>query len=315
MNKELKIVVVYGGISTEREVSLKSGRAVYEALCNYGFSNVILFDLHKDNIDELLSIKPDVAYLALHGKWGEDGCIQGVLELAGIAYTGPGVAASAICMNKIYTKNIFKAANIPTADYIEIRKDEMNIEDACSLIIKNIGFPSVLKSPCQGSSIGVEIVKEESKLKDAIKNIFSYGNQLLVEKFVSGTEITLPIIGNEELLVLPDIEIVSERKFYDFKAKYMSGLCQHIIPSRISEENRKKAIEIGIKVYQKLNLCGISRIDFIVDENEGPIVIEVNTIPGMTEMSLVPDAARVAGLSFAELVVKILEYGIDIKRN
>lgn len=315
MNKEIKIVVVYGGISTEREVSLRSGKAVYKALCEAGFKNVVLFDLHKDNIGELLSLKPDLAYLALHGKGGEDGCIQGVLELAGIPYTGPGVAASAICMDKIYTKNMLKASDIPTSDYIEINKNNMKIADICTLIVKKFGLPVVLKSPCQGSSIGVEIVKKEDTLINAIQNIFSYGDRLLVEKYVSGTEITLPIIGNEELLVLPDIEITSEREFYDYTAKYTAGLCHHIIPAHISEANRKKVIEIGIKVYQKLNLCGISRIDFIIDEKERPMVIEVNTLPGMTEMSLVPDAARVAGLNFSELVVKIIEYGMDIERN
>lgn len=315
MNKEIKIAVVYGGISTEREVSLKSGRAVYQALCSYGFKNVVLFDLHKDNIGELLSLKPDVAYLALHGKGGEDGCIQGVFELAGIAYTGPGVAASAICMNKIYTKNMLKVAGIPTADYLEIDKNEMDLNEICFQIEKKLGFPVVLKSPCQGSSIGVEIVKDESRLADAIEDIFSYGDQLLAEKFISGTEITLPIIGNEELLVLPDIEITSEREFYDYQAKYTVGLCHHIIPARISEENRKRVIDLGIKVYKKLNLCGISRIDFIVDEKEGPIVIEVNTLPGMTETSLVPDAARVAGINFSELLVKIIECGLTIDRH
>ena len=252
MNKKIKIVVVYGGISTEREVSLRSGKAVYKALCEAGFKNVVLFDLHKDNIGELLSLKPDLAYLALHGKGGEDGCIQGVLELAGIPYTGPGVAASAICMDKIYTKNMLKASDIPTSDYIEINKNNMKIPDICTLIIKKFGLPVVLKSPCQGSSIGVEIVKKEDTLINAIQNIFSYGDRLLVEKFVSGTEITLPIIGNEELLVLPDIEITSEREFYDYTAKYTAGLCHHIIPARISEANRKKVIEIGIKVYQSL---------------------------------------------------------------
>lgn len=305
------IVVVYGGMSTEREVSLRSGKAVYDALCNYGFSNVKLFDLHKDNISDLISMKPDLAYLALHGKWGEDGCIQGALELAGIAYTGPGVASSAICMNKIYTKNILKNADIPTADYLEVHRTDMTTEELCKTIIETIGVPVVLKSPCQGSSIGVEIVKDHTKLKSAIESIFNYGDQLLAEQFISGTEVTLPIIGNEEITVLPEIEIVSEREFYDYEAKYTSGLFHHIVPSRISEENRKKVIEIGTKVYRLLNLCGISRIDFIVNELEGPYVIEVNTLPGMTETSLVPDSARAAGICFPELVAKIAEYGLS----
>lgn len=314
MNKEIKIVVVCGGISTEREVSLRSGRAVYLALCSNGFSNVTLFDLKNDNISELLSMKPDLAYLALHGKGGEDGCIQGTLELAGIPYTGPGVAESAICMNKIYTKNFLKSLGIPTADFIEFSRITLDVNGICKSIVENMGLPIVLKSPCQGSSIGVEIVKEVDELPKAIERIFDYGDQLLAEKYISGVEITLPILGNEELTILPDIEITSEREFYDYTAKYTVGQCRHIIPSRISDDNRRKIIELGTKVYREFNLCGISRIDFIVDENAGPIVIEINTLPGMTETSLVPDAARYSGIEFSELVTRIAEFGVNSRR-
>lgn len=314
MNKDLKIVVVYGGISTEREISLRSGQAVYEALKEYGFTDVTLFDLHHDNIGELLAMKPEIAYLALHGKGGEDGCIQGVLELAGIPYTGPGVGASAVGMDKIYTKNMLKAAGLPTSEYIAVHKSEMTVDEIAARIVEKIGLPAVLKAPCQGSSIGVEIVKEASALTKAIEDIFSYEDQLLAEKFVSGTEITVPIIGNEELQVLPEIEITSEREFFDYKAKYTQGLCHHIIPARISEADRTAAIEIAKQVYRKLNLCGVSRIDFIVGAS-GPIVLEVNTLPGMTAMSLVPDATRVAGIGFPELVAKIIDFGLHAKRG
>lgn len=313
MKKDIKIAVVYGGISTEREVSLRSGQAVYEALQEYGFQEVTLFDLHHDNVGELLAMKPDIAYLALHGRGGEDGCIQGVLELAGIPYTGPGVASSAICMNKIYTKNMLKAAGIPTADYIAVHKHAQTNEEICTRILQEIGLPAVIKAPCQGSSIGVEIVKEAATLPKAVEDIFRYGDQLLAEKFVSGTEITIPIIGNDELTVLPEIEITSEREFYDYKAKYTSGLCHHIIPARIAEEDRAKAVETAKKVYRSFDLCGVSRIDFIIGE-DGPIVLEVNTLPGMTAMSLVPDAARTAGISFPELVARIIELGLQKDR-
>lgn len=314
MKKDIRIAVVYGGISTEREVSLRSGQAVYEALREYGFQNVTLFDLQHDNVGELLQMKPEVAYLALHGRGGEDGCIQGVLELAGIPYTGPGVVASGICMNKIYTKNMLKAAGIPTADYIAVHEKDQTSEALCARILEEIGLPAVLKSPCQGSSIGVEIVKDAARLPKAVEEIFRYGDQLLAEKFVSGTEITIPIIGNEELEVLPEIEITSEREFYDYKAKYTSGLCHHIIPARISEEDRVKAVEAAKKVYRSFDLCGVSRIDFIIGE-DGPIVLEVNTLPGMTAMSLVPDAARTAGISFPELAARITELGLKKDRG
>ena len=148
MNKDLKIVVVYGGISTEREISLRSGQAVFEALKEYGFTDVTLFDLHHDNIGELLAMKPEIAYLALHGKGGEDGCIQGVLELAGIPYTGPGVGASAVGMDKIYTKNMLKAAGLPTSEYIAVHKSEMTVDEIAALIVEKIGLPAVLKAPC-----------------------------------------------------------------------------------------------------------------------------------------------------------------------
>ncbi|MBO4265417.1 MAG: D-alanine--D-alanine ligase [Clostridia bacterium] len=315
MNSDLKITVVYGGISSERDVSLKSGAAVANALKQYGYKNVELFDLTSGNISELLRKKPDVAYLALHGKGGEDGCIQGALELAGIAYTGPGVLSSAICMNKILTKRILKAENIPTAKYLEFNKNNIKSEkDISKKIIEELGLPVVLKSPSQGSSIGVLIVHKAEQVEDGVCEIFKLGDELLAEEYLSGVEITLPIIGNEDIEILPDIEITSEREFYDYKAKYTSGLCHHIIPARISDEQRRLVREIGKQVYKKLNCCGLSRIDFIVDDKKGPMVIEVNTLPGMTEMSLVPDAASSAGISFGELTSRILQYGIEAKR-
>ncbi len=314
MNKNLNIIVVCGGISSEREVSLRSGSAVYEALKEYGYRNTGIFDFTGDNISELLALKPDVAYLALHGVGGEDGCIQGALQLAGIAYTGPGVAASALCMNKIFTKQVLASAGLPTAAYTEVRKSDYDKKELADILEEKIGYPMVLKSPCQGSSIGVVIVHERSNLEPAIDEIFHYGDQLMAEEFLSGTEITLPIIGNEELIVLPEIEITSENEFYDYQAKYTNGMCHHIIPARISDDDRKKVIEIGKKAYRELNCCGVSRIDFIIDKVKGPMIIEVNTIPGMTSMSLVPDAGRAAGISFGELVSRIIEYGLKTKR-
>ena len=313
--KDRYVMVVCGGFSTEREVSLRSGEAVYNGLKNAGFKNVELFDLKRDNMVEILSKHPDVVYLALHGQGGEDGCIQGMLELAQIPYTGPGVAASAVCMNKILTKQVLAAYGVPTASFLVKRREECDDPEELSReLVERIGLPMVLKSPCQGSSIGVVIVKREEDIKEGILEVFKYGDQLLAEEFLSGVEITLPILGNDEPLVLPDIEITSEREFYDYKAKYTNGLCHHIIPARISEEDREKVKQIGLCAYRALNCVGLSRIDFIVDDKKGPMVIEVNTLPGMTEMSLFPDSARAYGMSFSELVTKILELGTAIKR-
>ena len=316
MKKDINILVVYGGISSEREVSLRSGKSVYEALIRKGYINVKLFDLTRESIGKLLNEKIDIAFLALHGKGGEDGCIQGMLELAGIPYTGPGVCCSAVCMNKIVTKQVLTASNLPTAKFAVFCKNDSNdLNIIARNIIKNIGIPLVLKSPCQGSSIGVVIVKEENQIHTAIKEVFKYGNQLLAEQFLSGIELTLPIMGNKELEMLPIVEITSEREFYDYTAKYTSGLFHHIIPARIDKQTEHNVIDIGKKAYQALNCCGLARIDFIVDKEKGPMVIEVNTLPGMTDLSLFPDAARKAGISYEDLIEKILEFGLTASRD
>ena len=316
LDKSLNIMVVCGGISTEREVSLRSGNAVFAALQRKGYVNAQLFDLRNDNMNDIILSRPDIVFLALHGKGGEDGCIQGMLELAGIPYTGPGVAASAVCMNKILTKRVLENAGLPTAKFRVYRKDECgDVGAVCKELVASIGIPMVVKSPCQGSSIGVVLVKQEKELQDAIAEVFKYGDQLLAEQFVDGTEITLPILGNSELTTLPVIEITSEREFYDFTAKYTSGLCHHIIPACIDASTEKEVIEIGKKAYRVLDCCGLSRIDFIVDKVKGPMIIEVNTLPGMTDMSLFPDAARYVGISYETLVEQILSYGLATKRE
>lgn len=316
MDKSIKIMVVCGGMSTEREVSLRSGNAIYKALKRKGYVNVELFDLTRENMSEIIAKRPDIVFLGLHGKGGEDGCIQGMLELSGIPYTGPGVSCSAVCMNKILTKRVLENAGLPTARFAIFRKEEC--ADLVALrkdLIDRIGFPMVLKSPCQGSSIGVVIVKEECEIASAVEEVFRYGDHLLAEQFVNGTEITLPIMGNEELTVLPVIEITSEREFYDYTAKYTSGLCHHIIPACIDSKTEREVVEIGKKAYKVLDCCGLSRVDFIVDRIKGPMIIEINTLPGMTDMSLFPDAARYVGISYEDLVEKILEYGLSAKRD
>lgn len=315
MNKDLSILVVCGGISSEREISLKSGKSIYEALKRSGYSNVNLFDLNRSNMQDILIARPAIVFIALHGKGGEDGSIQGMLELAGIPYTGPGIAASAICMNKILTKRILQNAGLPTAEFLAFGKDEVEgrIENVKTEASDTIGYPMVLKSPCEGSSIGVVIIQSEDEFEDAVNEVFSHGNELLIEEFIKGTEVTLPIMGNETITTLPVIEITSEREFYDYTAKYTKGLCHHIIPACIDKESEKEIIRIGRKVYQILGCRGLSRVDYIVHPVKGPLVIEVNTLPGMTDMSLFPDAARYIGISYEALVEKILEYGLAAK--
>lgn len=311
MNKELRIVVVCGGISSEREVSLRSGKSVFDALIRLGYNNTTLFDLRRDNMSQLLELKPDIVFIALHGKGGEDGTIQGMLELAGIPYTGPGVAASAVCMNKILTKRLLSNAGLPTAPFLTYCKEDvegrhLEIEQMAR---ECIGYPMVLKSPCEGSSIGVVIIRSSDEFIDGVDEVFKYGDELLIEAFVEGVEITLPILGNDKITVLPIIEITSERDFYDYKAKYTKGLCHHIIPACISSSEETAVVEYGKKAYKVLGCKGISRIDFIVDKVKGPMIIEVNTSPGMTSMSLFPDSALYAGISYERLIESILELG------
>ncbi len=312
LNFDMHIMVVCGGTSTEREVSLRSGKAVYEGLCRFGYQHVTLFDLQADNVGDILKIKPDAVFLALHGKGGEDGSIQGMLELAGIPYTGSGITASAVCMDKIFAKRILDCMTLPTARYLVKTASECaDVEAVTEELIHTLGLPMVLKSPCQGSSIGVVIVRHREDMAAALKEVFLYGDRLLAEEFLSGTEITLSVFGNEELTVLPEVEITSEREFYDYKAKYTNGLCHHIIPARISEADRQRAREIGAAAYRAFGCRGYARVDMFVEEARGPMIVEINTLPGMTEMSLFPDAARAAGISFDQLVSKITELAFE----
>ena len=312
IQKDLKIAVICGGISSERDVSLRSGAAVYEALCRVGFHNAFLFDLKRETVQDLLSTPMDLAFLVLHGEGGEDGCIQGLLELAGIRYTGSSVEASAICMNKIRTKELLSYAGLPTPKFVTVTaSDRADLAEIADHLIQSIGLPMVLKSPCQGSSIGVVIVKDRDAVIEEIPKLLQYGKTVLAEQFVSGVELTLPILGNRELTVFPAIEITSENEFYDYDAKYTKGMCHHIIPARIGETELDQINEIGKRAYRVLGCSGLSRIDFILDDKRGPMVIEVNTLPGMTEMSLFPDAARYAGVSFEELTQRIVELALE----
>ena len=317
--KDLRITVIHGGVSSEREVSLRSGKAVYNALLRGGFNNVTLFDLTKENIGDLLRIDTDVAYLALHGKGGEDGCVQGMLELMGVPYTGSRVQASACCMDKIRTKELLLYAGLPTPKYVRLGlSDCADRARTAEMLGATLGFPLVLKSPCEGSSIGVYIVKTPIEAEKCIDDIFKYGDTLLAEEFIDGIELTLPILGNKDPEALPVIEITSENEFYDFESKYTAGMCRHIIPARISDEDMERVSELGRKAYIALGCAGLSRIDFILDKTKGPMIIEINTLPGMTEMSLFPDSARYKGISFEELTERVVKYALEnfeIERN
>jgi D-alanine-D-alanine ligase len=303
----ISVLVLMGGLSEEREVSLRSGSGIYDALKKVGYQAKTL-DLNRDNLDQIKEINPDVVFIALHGKFGEDGTVQGYLDILGIPYTSSGVETSAICMNKGTTKKILCYEGIPTADFLIINKSEylQNQQQNSLQIVEKLGLPLVVKAATQGSSIGVYIVKDQAGLDSAIEAAFAYDREVVIEKFIDGPQLTVSIVGNEDPLVLPIIEITSANEFYDYESKYTPGMCEHLIPARISSSVEEKVIEISKKVYTSFKCLGYARIDFMIDKDGNPYVLEINTIPGMTAMSLVPDAARAAGIDYEELVDRIV---------
>ncbi|MEW6557487.1 MAG: D-alanine--D-alanine ligase [Elusimicrobiota bacterium] len=297
-----KIGVIYGGKSSEREISLKTGSAIADALKKEKF-NVVLIDSGKKYfIKKLMASKIDFAFIALHGPLGEDGTMQGLLEVLGIPYSGSGVLASAIAMNKIYTKRIFEFENIPTPKWQVIPNSKSQIP--------NSKLPVVIKPAHQGSAIGVTIVRKKSQLKRAIKTALKYDDKAIVEEYIDGKEITVPILGDKPLT---PIEIIPKNEFYDFYSKYANGGSKHIIPPRLPGKIIEKAKKLGLLAHKSLGCCAMSRVDMIVDKKNKIYVLEVNTIPGMTKTSLFPEAARFDGLSFSEMLKKIIWFSLDEK--
>ncbi|MDD5021640.1 MAG: D-alanine--D-alanine ligase [Endomicrobiaceae bacterium] len=290
-----KIGVLCGGTSSEREISLKSGKAVYDAIKKLGF-NVTLIDVDKNVAQKLIKKKIDVAYVTLHGPMGEDGTIQGMLEIMQIPYTGCGVFSSSASMDKIISKKLFEYANIPTPKWFEVNKKTKQTESFL--------YPAVVKPATQGSAIGVSIVKNKKEYDKALNLAFKYDARVLVEKYVKGTEITVSVLNGK---ALPVIEIIPDGKFYDFKSKYTVGKSKHLIPPRLHKNIILQAQKTGEKVYSEFLCKGICRVDMIVDKNNKMWVLETNTLPGMTETSLFPDAARATGMIFEKLVLEILK--------
>lgn len=307
-----KILVLMGGFSSEREVSLRSGAAVLNALLKLGYEAKAM-DLKMISIREIEEYQPDLVFLALHGKDGEDGTVQGLLEILNLRYTGSGVAASAIGINKVLTKKLLSFEDIPTAPFVILQKENFSCTPAeIQALQQNIGLPLVVKAATQGSSIGTYIVNKEDAIVNAIQSAFTFDNDILAEKFIEGTEVTSSVVGNDNLEVLPLIEITSENEFYDYESKYTPGMCGHIIPARLDQSIHDKIAVLSSQVYKAVGCRGFARVDFIVDKSGNPFVLEINTIPGMTEMSLVPDAARAAGISWEQLVDKIVKLGMEM---
>jgi D-alanine-D-alanine ligase len=295
-----KIGVLLGGLSAERDVSIRSGEAILAALADRGYDACPVF-VDRDIDLVLRQTRIDVAFLALHGRYGEDGCVQGMLELLGIPYTGSGVLASGLAMNKAKAKEIFRLHNLPTAPGYVIQADagEDVIESHGSF-----GFPAVVKPAGEGSSLGIRVVRDELELESAVEEALRFDDDVLVERFVDGKEISVGVLDGK---ALGAVEVVPKRGFYDFHNKYTAGRADYHLPARLSPERYRSALRLAVLAHEALGCDGATRVDLIVSERGNEVVLEVNTLPGMTPASLLPRIARGAGLSFEDLVEEMLK--------
>lgn len=345
MRNKLRVIVLMGGKSPEHDVSLVSGREVVRHL-NKNKYEVLPVIISTDgsqwqikSVSQILRLSPGgvgrkdrqelvkketpltlagqsiptelninektVVFIAMHGPYGEDGTIQGMLELAGLPYTGAKVLASALGMNKIMFRKIIEKEKIPVPQYIVFDKKSKK-----SQILKKFKIPLVVKPSDQGSSVGVSIVKTPQELTLALSKAFSYSNFLLIEKYLPGIEVTCGVLGNENPIALPVIEIRPKKEFFDYEAKYQADLCEEIVPARISKKLTKKVQDLAIKVYQAIDCRGFGRVDMIINRGR-PYVLEINTIPGLTPNSLFPKEARAAGISYTRLLDRLIELALE----
>lgn len=300
-----KIGILMGGPSSEREISLKSGKAVYEAISRLGF-NVVSIDIKTDNIQEnirlIKSSKISCAFLALHGRFGEDGQIQGILDILNIPYTGSGALASRLAMDKIAARQIFSLYGINVPRYKTI--DKCSYSGINWRMNNRLSFPVVVKPSTHGSSIGLSIVDKVENFDKAIELAFSFDEKVLIEEYVSGREVTVGVLDEK---ALPVVEIVPKNRFFDYEAKYKTGMTDYIVPAQLESEIVAKVQETALLAHKLLGCSGCSRVDVILDSNNTPFVLEVNTIPGFTETSLLPKAAKAQGVEFAQLCLKLIK--------
>lgn len=299
-----RVGVVWGGPSREREVSYRSGRRVSSALREKGYE-VYEFELTSSLPEELKKNDIEVVFIAVHGKWGEDGKLQGLLEIMKIPYTGSGVLSSAIAMNKIISKKLWEKESVPTPPFQELSRDrwEEDVEEG----LKKLGTPVVVKPVSEGSSIGVRIVGKE-EVKEMVRRGREEFGEVFLESYIEGQEVTVGVLGEgKNLRPLPVLELVPRGDFYDYTAKYTPGMTRFIIPARLEPAVYRLTQEIALKAHLALKCSGFSRVDIIVKEGI-PYVHDLNTIPGLTSLSDLPREAEVAGISFPDLIEEILSY-------
>jgi D-alanine-D-alanine ligase len=293
-----KVAVLMGGKSAEREVSLKSGGMVLAALRKKGV-DAHPFDPKERNVQDLVKERFARVFIALHGRFGEDGTLQGVLEWLGIPYTGSGVLASALAMDKVRTKRLWAAEGLPTAPYEVLDKDT-NLK----AVAKRLGAPLFVKPASEGSSVGMTKVKKAGDLEEAYALAVNYDPVVIAEKFIDGPELTVAIIGER---VLPIIRIETPREFYDYEAKYIANDTRYLIPCGLTKSKEQQLQELSLRAFRALGCRGWGRVDLMLDKRGKPFLLEVNTSPGMTDHSLVPMAARAVGISYEDLCVQVLE--------
>lgn len=334
----MKAAVLFGGTSAERDVSIASGTQVVRALREAG-ADVVAVDtargvLAREDEEELLSagVSPappeaertdmlrtgdvtaltrspafegtDVVFVALHGGAGEDGTLQALLDMVGLPYTGSGHLGSALAMDKDVSKHLFRAAGVPTPDWLMAPADAATAEAA-------LGFPLIVKPSKQGSTVGLSVVRRPDDLEAAVAEAYRYDDEVMLERYVDGRELTVPVLGDE---ALPVGEIVTEREIFDYECKYQPGMADEIFPADLPPEVEARARELGLRAHRALKLRGYSRVDFRMDARGGLWCLEINTAPGMTAMSLFPKGARAAGLEFPQLCDRICRLALDETR-
>lgn len=306
----MKVAVLKGGRSLERGVSLRSGARVEDALERLGHE-VLALDVGGDLVERLNLERPDVAFVAMHGMGGEDGTVQELLEILDIPFTGPGVAACALCTDKVLAKHAMREAGVPTPDFLGFNQTafrDLGAADALGQLEQRLGFPLVVKPSRGGSSLGVKFAGSAAEVPQALVSAFSYDDRVVLERFVDGRELAVSVLGEEALPVVEAIPADGDR--YDFEARYEIGRTSFVCPAELTGAERKAVTEAALATYRALGCSGFARIDLILDE-DGPQVLEANGIPGLTDTSLLPQAAEAAGLSFEQLVERILGLALD----
>jgi D-alanine-D-alanine ligase len=306
----MKVAVLKGGSSLERGVSLRSGARVEDALERLGHEALSL-DVGRDLVERLTAERPDVAFVAMHGRGGEDGTTQELLEILGVPFTGPGVASCARCIDKVLAKHAMRGAGVPTPDWFAFNETafrELGAGDALQRLEERLGLPLVVKPSRGGSALGVRFAGALEEIPGALISAFSYDDRVLVERFVDGRELAVSVLGRDPLPVVEAIPVSGDR--YDFEARYEIGRTDFICPADLDKAETEAVIEAAVGAYEALGCAGFARVDLILGA-AGPQVLEVNAIPGLTDTSLLPQAAEAAGLSFESLVEQILELALE----